>query len=159
MAIQFLKGTSTSYNDPDFTPEDDVFYYTTDDLQLFLGKIKLSNSNEIAETIASIAQNAAEIDEIQDELKLLKSREAMNAGGSIVSSSKVVSVSYYEGRLYDGVTDVTVNIVGKEIPVDEDAGKYIRIEIRGVNEPLYISIRDIIDPVTLVGNQLDWGTF
>lgn len=81
MAIQFLKGTSTSYSAPGFTPIADVFYFLTDTGDFYLGTQKLTNASDIASAVESIAQNASDIAEINQ--KLLKLEGSESTTGSI----------------------------------------------------------------------------
>ena len=51
-SVIFLKGTADQYASA--TKNANTFYYTTDDAQLYLGEIKLSNANEIAAAVADL---------------------------------------------------------------------------------------------------------
>lgn len=68
MAIQFLKGRSSIYFAPGFTPVEDVFYYLTDTQDFYLGTNKLTSAKDVATAVANIAQNAADIVELNTKL-------------------------------------------------------------------------------------------
>lgn len=81
MAIQFLKGTSASFNAEGFTPVEDVFYILTDTHDFYLGNTKLSNGADLADAVASISKNAEDIIAIQN--KLIKLENSEETEGSI----------------------------------------------------------------------------
>ena len=81
MAIQFLKGTSASFNAQDFTPVSDVFYMLTDTNDFYLGSVKLSNASDLAVAVANIAANAEDIAAIN--AKLVKLENTEETDGSI----------------------------------------------------------------------------
>lgn len=81
MAIQFLKGTSASFNAQDFTPVSDVFYLLTDTNDFYLGSVKLSNASDLAVAVANIAANAEDIAAIN--AKLVKLENTEETDGSI----------------------------------------------------------------------------
>ena len=68
--VRFLKGTSAGY-DGLATKNADTFYYTTDDNNLYLGEIKLSNGVELAAAVDRIAENEKDILAIENQLKSL----------------------------------------------------------------------------------------
>ena len=66
--VKFLKGTAAAY--AALTKDANTFYYT-DDNNLYLGEIKLSNAADLALAVADIATNAADIDKLQTDLSAL----------------------------------------------------------------------------------------
>jgi len=68
----------------------------------------------------------------------------------VVSSGSVVDITYSEGHLYDGATDVTEKIKGQGgTATAADAGKYIKLNIaNGTNDVLYIAAKDLVDIYT-----------
>lgn len=87
MAIQFLKGTSASYHAPGFTPVADVFYYLTDTHDFYVGTRKLSNDEDLAAAIANIAQNAADITEINTKIAKINQDLAKKVEAELTSVS------------------------------------------------------------------------
>lgn len=66
-SVLFLKGTAAQYTALT-NKNDNTFYYTTDDNQLYLGTIKLSNGDDIVAAVARIATNEAAITTINETL-------------------------------------------------------------------------------------------
>ncbi len=68
-----------------------------------------------------------------------------------VEDGSVVDITYNDsdGKLYDGVTDVTDLIIpsGGTATAD-DAGKYIKLVLENVTNPLYIAAKDLVDIYT-----------
>lgn len=81
MAIQFLKGTSASFNAAGFTPISDVFYFLTDTNDFYIGSQKLTNAKDLLVAVENIAQNASDIADITARLNKLEADE--NTDGSI----------------------------------------------------------------------------
>lgn len=68
--VKFLKGSSVGYAALD-TKNADTFYYTTDDNNLYLGEIKLSNAVDLANAILRVAQNETDILSLTNQLTTL----------------------------------------------------------------------------------------
>lgn len=65
--VKFLKGLAANY--ASISVKDvNTFYFTTDDNQLYLGSVKLSNASEIAAAVERIAQNEQDIITINESL-------------------------------------------------------------------------------------------
>lgn len=64
--VKFLKGTAAGY--AALTKDANTFYHTTDDNNLYLGSIKLSNAQDLADAVARIAQNEKDIEAIEKQL-------------------------------------------------------------------------------------------
>ena len=65
--VRFLKGTASGYAGLT-TKNADTFYYTTDDNNLYLGSIKLSNGADLTAALARIGKNEADIAAITAQL-------------------------------------------------------------------------------------------
>ena len=70
----------------------------------------------------------------------------------VVSSGSVVDITYSNGKLYDGSTDVTSLIKGTGTATSADAGKYIKLGLQNVTDPLYIAAQDLVDTYTAQAN-------
>lgn len=68
--VKFLKGTAAEYASA--SKNSTTFYYTTDDAQLYLGEIKLSNGSELAAAITRIAKNEGDITTINNTLTTIQ---------------------------------------------------------------------------------------
>lgn len=63
--VKFLKGAAAAY--AALAAKDaNTFYYTTDDSQLYLGEIKLSNKNDVEAALVRIAANEAKIGDLSN---------------------------------------------------------------------------------------------
>lgn len=68
--VKFLKGTASGY--AGLTEKNaDTFYYTTDDNNLYLGGIKLSNGADLANAVKRIEANEKDIEDILEQLETL----------------------------------------------------------------------------------------
>lgn len=69
------------------------------------------------------------------------------AKDKVVSGGVVVDITYNseDGKLYDGSTDVTALIKRTGTASASDAGKYIKLELQNVTNPLYIAAKDLVD--------------
>ena len=77
--VRFLKGTAAAY--ADIASKDvNTFYYTSDDNQLYLGTIKLSNASEIAAAVSRIGANENSISALQNAVNLLNEDDDTKAG-------------------------------------------------------------------------------
>ena len=68
--VKFLKGSSAGYTGLT-TKNADTFYYTTDDNNLYLGEIKLSNGADLTAAIGRITKNEEEIASLIVQLETL----------------------------------------------------------------------------------------
>lgn len=68
--IKFIKCTSAKY--AEIVKDSNNFYYTTDDSNLYLGEIKLSNATDLANAILRISQNETDIANLEEQLTVLK---------------------------------------------------------------------------------------
>lgn len=71
-----------------------------------------------------------------------------------VDSSDIVDITYSEGHLYDGVTDVTEIIKGTGgTATAADAGKYIKLVFaQSTKNPIYLKVDELIDVYTAQQN-------
>lgn len=67
----------------------------------------------------------------------------------VISEGTVTDVTYSNGHLYDGATDVTEIIKGSDPATVADAGKYIRLTVaNATNDRIYIKASDLVDVYT-----------
>lgn len=66
----------------------------------------------------------------------------------VVEDGSVVDITFSENKLWDGSTDVTALIVGTGTPTEADAGKYIKLVLQNVADPLYIAASSLVDVYT-----------
>lgn len=93
-SVKFLKGLASAY--ASLTNKNaDTFYYTTDDSQLYLGTIRLSNTNEIVAAVERIAKNETDIVTINTTL------------------TKIQGDASVEGSIKKAVADAKAELEGK----------------------------------------------
>ena len=75
----------------------------------------------------------------------------------VVESGSVVDITFSEGHLYDGATDVTTAIKGTDgTATAADAGKYVKLVIANkTDSALYIKATDLVDVYTGSGSGTD----
>lgn len=66
----------------------------------------------------------------------------------VVESGSVVDITYSDGHLYDGATDVTEIICPSGTPTEDMAGKYIKLVFANQSTPAYIASKDLVDVYT-----------
>lgn len=66
----------------------------------------------------------------------------------VVEDGSVVDITFHDSKLWDGNTDVTELIKGSGTPTAADAGKYIKLELQNVADPLYIAAQSLVDTYT-----------
>ena len=66
----------------------------------------------------------------------------------VLQDSSVVDITFSENKLWDGATDVTALIKGSETPTAADAGKYLKMEMQNVTDPLYVNLQTFVDVYT-----------
>ena len=68
----------------------------------------------------------------------------------VLQDASIVDITYNEtdGKLYDGSTDVTELIKGSGTATADDAGKYLKMEMQNVTDPLYVNFKDFVDIYT-----------
>lgn len=106
--IKFIKCTSAKY--AEILKDSNNFYYTTDDKNLYLGEIKLSNATDLSNAILRIAQNENDITTIKGQLTTLTS----DGEGSIqqMIDNAIEDVNAKIGNLESLNTIAKTNLVG-----------------------------------------------
>lgn len=93
-SVKFLKGLASAYAGL-ANKNADTFYYTTDDSQLYLGEIRLSNTNEVVAAVERIAKNEQDIVTINATL------------------TKIQGDASVEGSIKKAVADAKTELEGK----------------------------------------------
>lgn len=114
--VKFLKGTAASYTAL-ATKDVNTFYYT-DDNNLYLGTIKLSNGADLATAIGRVAQNEEDIEKLQEDLSALLGGEGGEGAGSI---SEMIENAVEEAKtaLQQDITANTTAINGIKASIGE----------------------------------------
>ena len=100
--VKFLRGTAAQYTAA--TKNDNTFYYTTDDKNLYLGETKISNAADLTAAIARIATNEGDISSINSALDTLK-------GGVADDGSILKMINDVTGALADLTTTSKASLV------------------------------------------------
>lgn len=170
--VKFLRGTAEAY--AALTAKDSQTFYYTDDNNLYLGEIKLSNAAEIAAAVTRIAQNETDIDNIEAAIGTLESLNttakadlvsainevlaAVGAGGTNSQVKLTESSSEDYAKVYtltQGETTVgTINIPKDMVVesgqlVEKPEGTYIELTLaNATNDKIYIAVADLVDIYT-----------
>jgi len=69
----------------------------------------------------------------------------------VLQDASIVDITYdaTEQKLYDGLVDVTALIKGSDTPTAADAGKYLKMEMQNVTDPLYVNLQTFVDVYTV----------
>ena len=71
----------------------------------------------------------------------------------VLQDAKIVTITFDDGKLYDGLTDVTEFIKGAGgTATADDAGKYIKFIMQNVTDPLYANLSEFINIYTAQPN-------
>ena len=163
--VLFKKGLEATYQSMKTagTLSDSTFYNASNTGNLYLGEWKLTNEADsevyaIANTTSEYASSVTiyQGDKVDNEGTISPGPNAKIVGtinvplDMVVSGGSVVDITYDDGKLYDGVTDVTELIKGVGgTATAEDAGKYIKLTIANSSGTvLYINCKDLIDIYT-----------
>ena len=108
--VLFKKSTAASYQALEAKVAT-TFYYTTDDSQLYLGEIKLSNAKEIEAAVAKIAKNEADIKNLKDAMDIVRGDASVE--GSIKQQVKAAqdAIDLKIGTLGNLITNKKGNLV------------------------------------------------
>lgn len=73
----------------------------------------------------------------------------------VLEDAEIVNITFSDNKLWDGVTDVTALIVGSETPTAADAGKYLKMEMQNVTDPLYVNLQTFVDVYTVASGATE----
>ena len=73
----------------------------------------------------------------------------------VLQDASIVDITYSEGHLYDGATDVTTLIKGSGSATAADAGKYLKMEMQNVTDPLYVNLQTFVDTYTVASGATE----
>lgn len=96
--VKFLEGLAIAYTGL-AAKDQHTFYYTTDDKNLYLGEIKLSNAADLAAAITRIATNESDIDEIQAELSALVGGDEGQSIQDMIDTSVNAAKTELQGQI------------------------------------------------------------
>lgn len=105
--VKFLKGVASAY--AALTAKDvNTFYYTSDDKQLYLGDIKLSNADDLTAAIARIAVNEGHIGNVAE---LTTAAKASLVAAVNEIKAEIATLTGGEGA-EGGITDIIKGVTG-----------------------------------------------
>ena len=73
----------------------------------------------------------------------------------VLQDASIVEITFSEGHLYDGATDVTALIKGAGTATAADAGKYLKMEMQNVTDPLYVNLQTFVDVYTVASGATE----
>lgn len=147
--MYYLKGDSSAF--------------TADNELATLGDIKIASDGATAKTVYLVDESSGAVDVAKKYAIYQGSDNSDMTNNTLIGYinipldkflkySSIVTITYSNGELYDDVTDVTSLIKGDVPATAADAGKYIKLEMQNVDDPLYVNLSDFIDLYT-VNNQ------
>ena len=137
---------------------------TADDVQEALDELAEASAGGVASKTVYLVDESAGQSEYAKVYKLYQGANASDMTQNtlvgtintpkdkVVEDGSVVDITYSDGKLYDGVTDVTALIKGSGTATAADAGKYIKLVLQNVTDPLYIFAKDLVDIYTAEQN-------
>lgn len=111
--VKFLKGAAAAYTAL-AAKDANTFYYTSDDNQLYLGEIKLSNANDLAAAIARIAVNEGHIGDVSTLTTAAKASLVAAVNEIKAEIATLTGGEGAEGGIADMIQGVTGDIANLE---------------------------------------------
>lgn len=108
--VKFLKGTAAQYTGL-ASKDVNTFYFTSDDKNLYLGEIKLSNAADLAAAILRIGQNETDIASIEGKLNTLLGEEGEGTSIQDMIDEAIATVQTQIGTLSSLKTTAKDNLV------------------------------------------------
>lgn len=103
--IKFFRGTSEAYLA--LTSRNDrTFYFTTDDHQLYIGDLRLTNTKEVSEALERISENEENLEKLENELKEIFGEEGI---AGIIT------------RIDDAINELDAEVNATKTSLDENA--------------------------------------
>lgn len=73
----------------------------------------------------------------------------------VLEDANIVDITFNNGSLYDNGTDVTTLIKGSGTATEADAGKYLKMVMQNVTDPLYVNLQTFVDVYTVEQNATE----
>lgn len=108
--VKFLKGTAAQYTGL-ASKDVNTFYFTSDDKNLYLGEIKLSNAADLAAAVLRIGQNETDIASIEEQLSTLLGGEGEGTSIQDMIDEAIATVQTQIGTLSSLNTTAKDNLV------------------------------------------------
>lgn len=108
--VKFLKGTAAQYTGL-ASKDVNTFYFTSDDSNLYLGEIKLSNAADLAAAVLRIGQNETDIASIEEQLSTLLGGEGEGTSIQDMIDEAIATVQTQIGTLSSLNTTAKDNLV------------------------------------------------
>ena len=122
--VKFLQGNAAAYASIALK-DANTFYYTTDDKQLYLGDIKLSNAGDITALEARVLANEGSISGLTDALAILNGADDV------------------DGSVKKQIKDAIEAITASGVAVADDAGNFTSDNVEGALAELVGKINDM----------------
>lgn len=149
----------------DVSITDSGSYFTSSDVEGALAELAQASSGGVASKTIYVTDNSAGQSDYAKVYKIWQGANAPDAAtdpaaligtiniplDKVLQDAEVVDITYNstDGKLYDGATDVTALIVGPSGTASaSDAGKYIKMVMQNVTDPLYVSVKELCDVYT-----------
>lgn len=159
---QSLSAVAKSGNAADVTYDNTTSGLTADDVQEAIDELAEASAGGVASKTIWFTDNSAGQSDYAKVYKIYQGANAPDAQSSpaslvgtinipkdqVLQDASIVTITYSDGKLYDGTTDVTALIKGSDTPTSADAGKYMKFIMQNVTDPLYANLSEFIDIYT-----------
>ena len=118
--------------------------------------VSVATATDYTATVTETSGSAS--DPYSKRYNVVQSATGLNANidipkDMVVSEGSVVDITFHDGKLWDGSTDVTSKIKPSGTPSASDAGKYIKLVIaNATSDTIYIGVKDLVDIYTAQPN-------
>ena len=144
--VKFLKGTAAGY--VALTKDANTFYHTTDDNNLYLGSIKLSNAQDLADAVARIAQNEKDIEDIEGQLN-----DLVGEGAGSIKDMIATSIATAKGELEVRIKaneDAIKAINDEETGILKTAKDYADVKVKALEDG---KVKANADAIAAINNE------
>ena len=159
---QSLSAVAKSGDAADVTYDNTTSGLTADDVQEAIDELAEASAGGVASKTIWFTDNSAGQSDYAKVYKIYQGANAPDAQSSpaslvgtinipkdqVLQDASIVTITYSDGKLYDGATDVTTLIKGGDTPTSADAGKYMKFIMQNVTDPLYANLSEFIDIYT-----------
>ena len=145
--VKFLKGTAEAYAAISVKDEN-TFYYTSDDGQLYLGTIKLSNAGDLSNALTRIGTNETNIGTLQTAVDLLN--EANDTKSGTIAKMIKDALTTYDAQF----ADVATSGDAADVSIDDDDSLFTATNVEDALAELKGDISDLDSEstITVVGD-------
>ena len=146
----------------DVSIEDQAGNFTATDVEGALAELAAASSGGVASKTIYVTDESSGQSDYAKVYKIYQGENAPDAQTNpatlkgtinipkdkVLQASSIVDITFSENKLWDGAVDVTALIKGADTPTAADAGKYLKMEMQNVTDPLYVNLQTFVDVYT-----------